>query len=79
MDKQVCFSDLEAILRNAIKLSRYSIKDLAIIADMSKSGLYGFSNGKKHISIERGDLLIKYLEENNPQALKVATNMYFDN
>ena len=71
------FSELEAILRLAIKYSCFSAKELASAANMSKSGIYCFSNGQNHISTEKGDLLISYLEENNPQALSVAADLYY--
>ena len=79
MDKTINFSDLEMILRKAIKLSDYSIKELADVSGMSKSGLYCFISGQNHISVEKGDLIINYLKENNPQALSVATNLYLNN
>ena len=77
MDKSINFSDLEMILRKAIKLSDYSIKELADVAGMSKSGLYCFVSGQNHISAEKGDLIINYLKENNPQTLRVAADLYF--
>ncbi len=75
MEKIINFSDLEAILRQAIKLSCFSAIELANIANMSRSGLYCFTSGQNHISIEKGDLIINYLKENNPQALTVAADL----
>lgn len=79
MEKQINFSDLEAILRTAIKLSCFSAKDLAEVANMSKSGFYCFTSGQNHISIDKGDLIINHLKENNPQALSIATKLYLNN
>lgn len=78
MDKQITFNGLEDILRTAIKLSDFAIKDLASAAQMSKSGIYCFTSKQNHISVEKGDALIKYIQEKDPQALKLATDLYLN-
>lgn len=78
MEKLIDFSGLEAILRTAIKISSLSIKDIANIADISKSGLYCFTSGQNHISVEKGDRIINYLKENDYKSLKIATEIYLN-
>lgn len=77
MEKQINFSDLEAILRTAIKLSHFTAKDLAEVANMSKSGFYCFASGKNHISTDKGDMILAYLREKDPKCIDLAANLHF--
>ena len=77
MEKLINFSDLEAILRTAIKLSCFSAKKLAEVANMSKSGFYCFTSGKNHISTDKGDTILAYLREKDPKCIDLAANLHF--
>ena len=77
MEKLINFSDLEAILRTAIKLSRYSTKELAEVANMSKSGFYCFTSCKNHISTDKGDKILAFLREKDPKCIDLAANLHF--
>lgn len=70
----VYFKDLNEIIRNAIRISNYNTVEFCKIANMSKSGIYSFSCGHTNkISQEKGDLILKFLKDNDPLALQIAT------
>lgn len=71
------FSGLEEILRNAIRLSKFTTKEIAEKVGMSQSGLYSFMSGKNHISVENGDKIIAFLSENSLAAMRFALDVYF--
>ena len=73
------FSDLEEIIRNAIKLSCIPAKTIAKEVGLSNSGIYCFLGKQNHISIVKGDAIFNYLKENDLKALRVAADLYLNN
>jgi hypothetical protein len=71
-EKTISFNGLESALRTAIKLSMFSVKDIAESLDMSVNGLYSFTSKRNHISADKGDKIINFLKEKDPQTFKVA-------
>lgn len=77
MKNLINFSGLEEIIRTAIKLSLFSARDIAEEIKMSNSGMYCFTSGQNHISVNKGDEILSFLKDNDPMALQAATDLYF--
>lgn len=76
MENLISFSGLSDILRTAIKLSMFPVKDIAEKVGMSKSGLYCFSSKQTNISTEKGDLLLAFFKQYDPKTLNVSTELF---
>ena len=65
----VTFTELEAILLNAVKISGNSIKAIADTTDIKASTLYKWKTTKVHLSPSKADTLLLYFMENEPFTL----------
>lgn len=76
MKELITFSQLEEVLRTAIKLSRFSAREIADKILMTSSGMYCFTTRKNHISISKGDEIIAFLKDNDPLALDASIHIH---
>ena len=70
--KTITFSDLENVLRVAIKLCDEPLNKIAVENGFTASGLSSFTTKKCHISAEKGDRLIEYFQLNYPEVWDLA-------
>ena len=68
----VTFTELEAILLNAVKISGNSIKAIADATDIKASTLYKWKTTTVHLSPAKADTLLRYFMENEPFTLLQA-------
>ena len=71
-EKTLSFNGLESALRTAIKLSMFSVKDIAENVGMSVNGVYSFTSMRNHISADKGDAIINFLKEKDPKTFEVV-------
>lgn len=70
--KIATFSDLENILRLAVKMCDISACEIASANGFTASGFSGFMTKRNHISIQKGDKLIEYFLQNHKEILEIA-------
>ena len=70
--KCITFSQLENILRTAVKLCDEPLSKIAIAVGFTPAGFSTWTTKRSHLSIEKGDNLVKYFNENYPEVLKLA-------
>ena len=66
------FSETEAMLKLAVKLSPNSVKQIAEATGIKPNTLYKWKTTDDHLSPQKADTLLLYFTENEPQALLEA-------
>ena len=71
-NKYYTFAEIEALLKTAIKLSGYTMKEISTLTGIKINTLYRWNCGQMHLSPKNADTLLAFFLKGNTKILDAA-------